>query len=63
MTSQKKLPHRRSYQNGYEIFAQHKNVFLIILKNNCIIIITALKKTICIYSIGITIFEIPFRNI
>ena len=25
--------HRRSYQNGCEIFAQQKNVFLITLKN------------------------------
>ena len=41
---QKKLPkepkeeatemHRRSYWNGCEIFAQQKNVFLIILENN-----------------------------
>ena len=41
---QKKLPkepkeeatemHRRSYWNGCEIFAQQKNVFLIVLENN-----------------------------
>ena len=35
--------HRRSYWNGCKISAQHKNVFLIIFKESCIII-TALKN-------------------
>ena len=36
--------HRRSYRNGREIFAQQKNVFLIIFRVESHIIITALKK-------------------